>query len=612
MITKLHNKNKILDKYIEIIKQNNFKSSDILVFVDNNINRLEYISEELKICTYSQFVRGEIITYWPIILNDCEDIIKKNLTPTFISSNLKTYIFEKKVEMKRNKENYFDDITGTNKSIASNIMNNLDNAIYNQIDYKKIGKKIYNSKANKENIKDKSYIEMEKIIEEYLNEMISNSMVDDSISIYLYNQYLLKNKLYKEQLLNRYKYLFIDDLQNISVSQVNLIKEFDNNEKEIFVYCYHSRYFSSFIKNDINYVYKQLLGRDETYSNIGVFDLINENASIELDQSSQLYGEMIENISQKIESLISNGVSKKDIVVINPINTPVLDYEITNKLKAKDIEILNTKKTSKIIDYPYGNLLYVAVAIYCELQSHIKEEEYINFIQILFNLNRIKSYKIYRNRDKEEDYKQIIKYIDEKRKEKLSIGEFLTKFYIDKVLNLKDGKENVSICKNIIEESESFIDSLDKLDLNKNADEVFIISLKKFIKDYFNARQIEEIKDRDAVLITTPFSYISNNIKRKTQIWVDIGSNTWNMKIEKDLANPLVLKKSFRDEDIYTSDMEESYKKYFLYNTVYNLLKYAENVYAYKSDYSINGYIQEGGLYSLLLRLINKGGDALE
>ena len=212
--------------------------------------------------------------------------------------------------MKRNKENYFDDITGTNKSIASNIMNNLDNAIYNQIDYKKIGKKIYNSKANKENIKDKSYIEMEKIIEEYLNEMISNSMVDDSISIYLYNQYLLKNKLYKEQLLNRYKYLFIDDLQNISVSQVNLIKEFDNNEKEIFVYCDHSRYFSSFIKNDINYVYKQLLGRDETYSNIGVFDLINENASIELDQSSQLYGEMIENISQN-RKLISNGVSKK-------------------------------------------------------------------------------------------------------------------------------------------------------------------------------------------------------------------------------------------------------------------------------------------------------------
>ena len=37
-----------------------------------------------------------------------------------------------------------------------------------------------------------------------------------------------------------------------------------------------------------------------------------------------------------------------------------------------------------------------------------------------------------------------------------------------------------------------------------------------------------------------------------------------------------------------------------------------KTIYAYKSDYSINGYIQEGRLYSLLLRLINKGGDALE
>ncbi|MDY5211231.1 UvrD-helicase domain-containing protein [Intestinibacter sp.] len=619
MITKLQDRNKILDKYIEIIKQNNFKSSDILMFVDNNVNRLEYIkqidikiSEELKICTYSQFVRGEITTYWPIISNECKDIIKKNLTPIFISSNLKTYIFEKKVETKRNKKNYFEDITGTNKSIASNIMNNLDNAIYNQIDYKTIGKKIYNSKSNKDNIKDKSYIEMNEIIEEYINEMISNSMVDDSISIYLYNEYLLKNKLYKEQLLNRYRYLFIDDLQNIGVSQASLIQTFNENQKEIYINWDHSRYFSSFIKNDIEYIYNELLDRSEDYSNIEIFDLINTNTRIELDQSSQLYGEMIENISQKIESLVLNGVSKKDIVVINPINTSVLDYEIINKLKRKDIDILNTKKTSKIIDYPYGNLLYVAVAIYCELQHYIKEEEFVNFIQILFNLNRIKSYKVYRNRDKDESYKQIIQYIDEKRKEKLSIGEFLTKFYIDKVLNLKDGRENVSICKNIIAESESFIECLDKLDLNKNGDEIFIVSLKKFIKDYFNARQLEEIKDKDAVLITTPYSYISNNIKRKTQIWVDIGSNTWNMKIEKDLANPLVLKKSFKDGEIYTSEMEESYKKYYLYNTVYNLLKNAKNVYAYKSDYSINGYIQEGGLYGLILRLTNRGGDALE
>lgn len=621
MIVKLKEKNEILQNYIQIIKDNNFKSNDILIFTDNSVASLNYIrqidiniSEELKIRTYSQFVREEVTTYWPIILSSCKNIIKKDLVPTFISTNLKTYIFEKKIEEMRNKNSYFEDVTGTNRAIASNIMNNLDHAIYNEIDYKNIGEKVYNSKANKDNINNKSYIQMNEIIEEYMDEMISNSIIDNTISVYLYNNYLLKDKIYKDQLAKRYNYLFVDDLQNISASQVSLIEFFEEKEKQIYLYLDNSKYFSSFIKNDLKYIHNKLLIQEENYSNIGIFDLINMPAKIELDQSSQLYGEMIYNIALKIEKLVEQGVSKKDIVIINPINTPVLDYEISNKLSSKNIDILTIKNNSKLIDYQYGNVLYVAVTIYCKKQQYIKEEEYINFIQILFDLNRLEAYRVYKNRDNDENYKSVIKYIDTKRDEKLNIGEFLTKFYIDKVLNLKEGLNNVFICKNIISESESFVDVLEKLNLkdNKDADEIFIISLKKFIKDYFIARDIEDIKNKDAVLITTPYSYIANNIDRKIQIWVDIGSNTWNMKIEKDLANPLVLKKSFKDGEIYTSEIEETYKKYYMYNTVYNLLKNAENIYAYKSEYSINGYIQEGGLYSTILRLIDRGGENID
>ena len=621
MIVKLKEKNEILQNYIQIIKDNNFKSNDILIFTDNSVASLNYIrqidiniSEELKIRTYSQFVREEVTTYWPIILSSCKNIIKKDLVPTFISTNLKTYIFEKKIEEMRNKNSYFEDVTGTNRAIASNIMNNLDHAIYNEIDYKNIGEKVYNSKANKDNINNKSYIQMNEIIEEYMDEMISNSIIDNTISVYLYNNYLLKDKIYKDQLAKRYNYLFVDDLQNISASQVSLIEFFEEKEKQIYLYLDNSKYFSSFIKNDLKYIHNKLLIQEENYSNIGIFDLINMPAKIELNQSSQLYGEMIDNIALKIEKLVEQGVSKKDIVIINPINTPVLDYEISNKLSSKNIDILTIKNNSKLIDYQYGNVLYVAITIYCKKQQYIKQEEYINFIQILFDLNRLEAYRVYKNRDNDENYKSVIKYIDTKRDEKLNIGEFLTKFYIDKVLNLKEGLNNVFICKNIISESESFVDVLEKLNLkdNKDADEIFIISLKKFIKDYFIASDIEDIKNKDAVLITTPYSYIANNIDRKIQIWVDIGSNTWNMKIEKDLANPLVLKKSFKDGEIYTSEIEETYKKYYMYNTVYNLLKNAENIYAYKSEYSINGYIQEGGLYSTILRLIDRGGENID
>ena len=241
----------------------------------------------------------------------------------------------------RNKNSYFEDVTGTNRAIASNIMNNLDHAIYNEIDYKNIGEKVYNSKANKDNINNKSYIQMNEIIEEYMDEMISNSIIDNTISVYLYNNYLLKDKIYKDQLAKRYNYLFVDDLQNISASQVSLIEFFEEKEKQIYLYLDNSKYFSSFIKNDLKYIHNKLLIQEENYSNIGIFDLINMPAKIELDQSSQLYGEMIYNIALKIEKLVEQGVSKKDIVIINPINTPVLDYEISNKLSSKNIDILS-------------------------------------------------------------------------------------------------------------------------------------------------------------------------------------------------------------------------------------------------------------------------------
>lgn len=61
MIVKLKEKNEILQNYIQIIKDNNFKSNDILIFTDNSVASLNYIrqidiniSEELKIRTYSQ------------------------------------------------------------------------------------------------------------------------------------------------------------------------------------------------------------------------------------------------------------------------------------------------------------------------------------------------------------------------------------------------------------------------------------------------------------------------------------------------------------------------------------------------------------------------------
>ena len=615
-------KEKITNIYENIIKKNNYRSKNILFLVPNSITKLNYMrdinlpfSEELKITTYSHFVQSELIKYWPIVVKNCNQIKKDQISPSFISPSLSEYIIKSYVKKMREEENYFEDIVGTDKSICRNIMDNLSKACFNNFDINSIGEKIYDTKKNRNDLNRYSYSQMQEIIDYYVETLFLEGIIDNSLSIYLYNNFLLNNKDYKEKLKKEYKYLIVDSLENSSVSEGNLIDELMQSVEDAYIFYDKSKDYSSFKNVDIKYIEENILKRhfSEHSEDKFIFDEINiqtlykEKNKINIDENSHLYDEMIEAVGNKIEELIRSGKNLKDIVIISPINNSILDYKICNKLKEKNIEIQNTKMDSKIIDHPYANALVVATCIFLNLQHFIKEEEYINFIEVLFEVNKIRAIKIYNTRHENEEYKNLIEFIRNKEKESLRISEFLLQFYIEKMLNLKNGKENVQFCKEIIKQGDIFSEILEDLNINKKEKhEIFIKCLKENINDYYMSSDMEDMKKSNKIIIATPYTYINANINRKIQLWLDIGSNVWNMKIEKDISNPLVLRKSFK-EKIYSDEMEENYKKYYLYNLIYNLLINSEEVYAFKSDYSVNGFMQESMMYGLLLRLLDKG-----
>ena len=615
-------KEKIINIYENIIKKNNYRSKNILFLVPNSITKLNYMrdinlpfSEELKITTYSHFVQSELIKYWPIVVKNCNQIKKEKISPSFISPSLSEYIIKSYIKKMREEENYFEDIVGTDKSICRNIMDNLSKACFNNFDINSIGEKIYDTKKNRNDLNRYSYSQMQEIIDYYVETLFLEGIIDNSLSIYLYNNFLLNNKDYKEKLKKEYKYLIVDSLENSSVSEGNLIDELMQSVEDAYIFYDKSKDYSSFKNVDIKYIEENILKRhfSEHSEDKFIFDEINiqtlykEKNKINIDENSHLYDEMIEAVGNKIEELIRSGKNLKDIVIISPINNSILDYKICNKLKEQNIEIQNTKMDSKIIDHPYANALVVATCIFLNLQHFIKEEEYINFIEVLFEVNKIRAIKIYNTRHENEEYKNLIEFIRNKEKESLRISEFLLQFYIEKMLNLKNGKENVQFCKEIIKQGDIFSEILEDLNINKKEKhEIFIKCLKENINDYYMSSDMEDMKKSNKIIIATPYTYINANINRKIQLWLDIGSNVWNMKIEKDISNPLVLRKSFK-EKIYSDEMEENHKKYYLYNLIYNLLINSEEVYAFKSDYSVNGFMQESMMYGLLLRLLDKG-----
>lgn len=613
-------KEKIINIYENIIKENNYKSKDILFLVPSAITKLSYmreinlpLSEELKITTYSHFVQSELIKYWPIIEDNCEKIKVNKISPSFISQSLSEYIIMEYINKTREEENYFQDIVGTNKSICKNVLDNLSKSCSNDIDINNIGEKIYNSKKNRNDLNRYSYTQMQEVIDFYVNTVLSKGIIDNSIAVYLYNNFLLNNEEYRRRLRKEYRYLIVDSLESASVSESNLIAEFLNIVKDGYIFYDRSKDYSSFKNVDITYIEENIIKeffKEDAYDlgTISIKSLYKEKKRIELKDEYHLYDEMIDGVVEKLLQLMKEGKNLNDIAIISPINNSILDYKICNKLKSNKIAVTNTKLDNKIVDHPYANALVVATCIFYNLQYLIKEEEYINFIEILFDINKIRAIKIFNHRHDNEEYKSLIEFIKDKEKDNLRISEFLLQFYIEKMLHLKDGKKNVDLCKDIIKQGDIFSEILEELNINeKEKYEVFVKCLKDNINDYYMSADIEDMKNSDKVIITTPYTYISANINRKIQLWLDVGSNAWNMKIEKDIANPLVLRKSFDEKLIYSDEMEDKNKRYYLYNLIYNLLLNSEEVYAFKSEYSVNAFMQESMLYGLLLKLLDKG-----
>lgn len=613
--------NDIKDKYIEFANKESYKTNNILLLVPNNKIKFKYnklinlkISEEINISTYNSFLIKEVVKFWPIIQQKYNDIINHKVKPSIINSSLSDYILNKIVKEKRTVEGFFNDITASNRNIASSISFNINKGCQSLIDLNDIGNRIYYSKHNQSKMDRFSYSQMQEIINEYLDLLLKNSTMDNSIAIYLYNEFLLKNEEYVNNLRRRVNYLIVDSLENCTASEVDFIDILLDSVKESYMYINQTKDYAAFNNVDMKYIKDKLFSKCKFIKNseineVNINELFKLNKDIELNQNIQLYSQMLIEASNKVVELIKKGYRAKDIAIISPINNTITEYEIKNTLLKNNIGFYSTKQDKRIIDYPYAHALMVASCIFYECEELLNNEDYISFISLLLNTNKIRAKKILSKKLDSDKYNEIINYIRSKKLDDVNIYEFLIKFYIDKLLELPKGKENVKICKKIIQESENFTENISLLGINNNKskEKIFIEALKSSIKDYYTLLELEDFKDEDLVVLTTPYTYISHNMKSDIQIWLDIGSNMWSMKSEKEISNVHVLKKSFIEGNIYTDDVEEFYKEYYLKNTIYNLLLNTEKVYAYKSEYTVNGYIQEGSLYGLILKLIDKG-----
>ena len=631
--------------------------------IKSSININSYI-EEPQILTYISFIMKELEKYWTLISKELKSV---NGVPNNIPYSLPEYIITEMVENFRYKYGYFEDITGTSENISKSIYSNLRSAAYMNTDIYSTGEKIYYTKKNKDNLERFSYTQNDEIIKEYTDKLIEKSAIDLPMAIYLYTEKLLKKEEYKKSLSKRYDYLLIDAIEKTSNSELELVKVFKNIRKEIFIYGDISADFAAMYNFDLDNIVDYYSKESELSSNslenknlanhqrygAKYKDLIPFSNRIKECYQSQLYTEMIDDILYKIEEITKNPKQIGKTAVILPPGSGILHNRITDRLQKMGVKYFSTSTDFKISQHRYANLLIIIAALYAgNSEIEFSTEEYIQMISLILGINKIKANKIFRenemllkstifenseldriyaesreitfdnflgnieNENSEIDIKdinnsvenvhnldRIIEKIYIGRKKNLKRSEFMRRFYTEVLIALEDGIENIDICKKVILECEKLEEAAEcGVIKDFEIDKI----LKTYSKDYIGFRDLKNSEGEDKIMITTPFYYINSLSERGIQLWADCGNNMWNPKIAKEINNSIVLRKSYEEKQIFTDLDEEKLKKYYMNNLLYSLLDSAEEIYAFKSDYSLNGYLSESMMYTSIINLMDR------
>lgn len=665
--TKKVNLKKVSEKYNELIKQKSGKCSKILFLVSdgkliekikNSVNINTYI-EEPQILTYISFIMKELEKYWTLISKELK-IVKA--VPNNIPYSLPEYIITEMVENFRYKYGYFEDITGTSENISKSIYSNLKSAAYMNTDIYSTGEKIYYTKKNKENLERTSYSQNDEIIKEYTDKLIEKSAIDLPMAIYLYTEKLLTNEDYQKSLSKRYDYMIIDAIEKTSNAELELVKVFENIGKKAFIYGDISADFSAIynfdLDNAVEYYSKEENLQQNKLENKNLAnhqrygakykDLIPFSNKIKECYQSQLYTEMIDDILYKVEEISKEPEKIGKTAIILPSSSGILLHRITDGLQKIGIKYFSTNTDFKISQHKYANILIIIATLYAgNTEIEFSSEEYIQMISLVLGINKIKANKIFKenetllkttileNNRLEEIYNEnteitfdnflgnieinakdinnsvenvynldkIIEKIYIYRKKNLKRSEFMRRFYTEVLITLEDGIENIDICKKVITECEKLEEAVEcGIIKDFEIDKI----LKNISNDFISFRELKNREGNDKIMITTSFYYINSLSDRGIQIWADCGSNMWNPKIAKEISNSIVLRKSYEEKHIFTDLDEEKLKKYYMNNQMYSLLDSAEEVYAFKSDYSINGYLSESMMYTSIIGLMDK------
>ncbi len=592
----------------------------------NNIRKntdLE-VDTGMNITTFPRFITDELVLFWPLVLDKCEDISVNQPRPVLIDS-LTSHDIMRRIVEKMQLGGAFPGIRATSDSISLEIMHNFSRAVFSLTDYHKIAGVL--AEANPGN-DPAVYTDMQKALDEYIDILLKNGLLDYGLSMYLYDKYLIDNDLYRRHMINTYRYLFADSLEESVPSMVRFISTFLEDFDEAYLTFSTDGGYTSVLGASPDYALKQLEGRCRVvhpeYTRGCPEDMADLAAALEknicgggsvrADTPVRLIeceykSDMVSAAVGEVKRLAASGCRPGNISLIAPYLDPVTEELLISGLKAQGIPGLALTNTGRLIDQPFiGTVVTLTMLAHPWWDIRPNHSELADTFRVCFDMDPVRASILagaaesksslphlsrralirigFANNKK---YESLLDWLGGYTKE-IPIDEFLEKLLWDYLIPLPATRENILSTRMLIDMASGYRKIMEIIRPGQIYGADFITSVKRGIK----GMEILKEQPDDAVIIATPFSYLMNPVSSKAQIWLDVSDKDWEDSGVRPLSNPYLFEPGYTG--IWNTREEEMRSLRVLCRSTSNLLKRCEGSLTVIDCNLTSGFAEQDGM----------------
>ncbi|MBP3284750.1 MAG: hypothetical protein J6M02_04560 [Clostridia bacterium] len=645
----------LMKEYERLIRDERVPSERILVLLMNRNQSLNWrrenslgVSGRILRTSFFGFVQEEISKFYPILLKNVPEIKSFSVEPVFLTFESSQFLLSMLIEQRRNGNLAFYDLVMTDSKLAIDISSNFVKAAAAALSYQDIGKRLYSALEVKSEEKRAVFEEADKIIEAYRKRCLECGVMDFAMAVDFYRTVLLQDETYRRSLKKRFDYLLVDNLEEAVPMQVDLIDLLSDVLKGCILSYNPDGGYGGLFGGNKAYA-EQVLFPKFVLENAENESFTCEKAMVEFSdmlfdgiQSGKAIGkvspevqfirmpevtlrsDMLANVAEYIKGLVTSGYREKDISLVSTYADLVTEYVLESHLLKSGIKLNNISRKNRFIDNKFVYAL-ITLGYLCHPQEDLvpTKDDVRAFISMVLDVDPIRSSVLadivcaqnpfaefpevtkwdivhrigYKNVKK---YNFIRNWINEYRAGvPMEIDLFFQKVFTEILLTYGASEQDIIDIKRLIDSAYNFKKTVSKfhsVDVNRG----FLKMIRNNVKSAESIFELEERGEETGIVLATPMSYLSNSLSAKVIILIGFSSDHWLPRCAREISNPFVLTKTWRDGEIYSEEIEEQNQRENMAILMRGLLqRTGEKFVTFESRYSGDGFENDGILPKL-------------